>query len=270
MLMDSGIHFSLTCLYTFDGGVDYDRVKEIADWILSGACRIVRLNDFEERGRLLGGCRNVEASLIAGAEEISSPEGESRRSTVQRSEEALEAYAKHEGIWFEDLDTEYPQIAEGFEAIVYEDSNPDFVLKSARFADSSPLQTLDDRVSLFNALFPETAYELVGFTRDSIGSFRFVLRQPFIIGELGHDDPKALTARMKEGGLFATPDPEKFTSSNHLIRDVHSRNYIKTVDRVFIIDAMTSLNCAPDTGGRRSYEKFRVEMVETEAATPNI
>lgn len=189
-------------MYTQEGGVDYERIKTIAAGIMSGTIRIVRLNDNEEQGRIQGGQRNVEASLIAGAEEGSGAEGESRGSAIQRSEEALEAYARNEGIWFDDLDSEYPQIAEGFEAIVYEDPDPAFVLKSARFADSSPMETLDQRVSLFNHLFPETAYELKGFTRDAKG-FRFVLRQPFfIIGEVGLDDPKALTAVRVLPGAF--------------------------------------------------------------------
>jgi hypothetical protein len=248
----------LKSLYNPDGGIDYERVKEIANRIVSGTGRIVRLDDGEERGRILGGQRNVEASLIAGAEEGAGPEGESRRSAIQRSEEALEAYARNEGIWLDDLNSEYSQVAEGFEAIVYEDPNPDLVLKAARFADSSPLQTLDDRISLFNTIFAETAYQLEGFTRDTEGYFRFVLRQPFIIGVVGQDNPKAL-ARMRESGLFATPDPEKFTNSNHSVRDVHSRNYIITPDRVFVIDAITSLN-SPDIGGSREYLPFRVEL----------
>ena len=255
--MNDAIPISLKSLYNPDGGIDYERVREIAKEIVHGTSRIIRLDDAEEQGRIFGGQRNVEASLIAGAEEGSGKEGESRRSAIQRSEEALEAYARSEGIWFDDLDNEYPQIAEGFEAIVYADSNPDFVLKSARFADSAPLQTLDDRISLFNTIFPETAYELVGFTRDAKGDFRFVLRQPFIIGDVGQKDPKALAARMRESGLFATNDPEKFTNSNHSVRDVHSRNYIKTADRVFVIDAISSLN-SPELGGTREYRQFAV------------
>ena len=259
--MDSAIPFSLKTLYTQDGEFDYAQVKTTAKRIISGKSRIIRLNDGEEQGRIYGGSRNVEASLIAGAEESSSEERESRRSKIQRSEEALEAYARHEGIWFDDLDLEYPQIAEGFEAIVYEDSSPYFVLKSARFADSTPLETLDNRISLFNKLFPETAYELVGFTRDPKENFRFVLRQRFIIGEVGIDNPRALTARMKESGLFATTDVQKFTNSSHSVRDVHSRNYIIAADHVFIIDAMTSLN-TPEFGGGREYYPFSVEAVE--------
>ncbi len=260
--LNTTIPFSLESMYTQEGGIDYERIKTIAAGIISGTHRIVRLNDIEEQGRILGGQRNVEASLIAGAEEGSGTEGESRGSAIQRSEKALEAYALNEGIWFDNLDTEYPQIAEGFEAIVYEDPNPAFVLKSSRFADSSPMETLDQRVSLFNYLFPETAYELKGFTRDAKG-FRFVLRQPFIIGEVGLDDSKALSARMMESGLFATIDPKQFTNTSYSVRDVHNQNYIKTADRVFVIDAMTTLNTA-EFGGNREYYLFTIE--ETNAA----
>ncbi len=183
--MDSAIPFSLKSLYTPDGGIDYGRVKEIADGIVSGTSRIVRLNECEERGRILGGQRNVEASLIAGASEGADSEGLGEDSALQRSEEALEAYAKHEGIWFDfqdDLNDKFPLVAEGFEAYVYKQLDEPYVIKAARFADSTPLESLDDRISLFNYLFPETAYQLEGFTRDSGGNFRFVLRQPFIIG----------------------------------------------------------------------------------------
>ncbi len=65
---------------------------------------------------------------------------------------------------------------------------------------------------------------------------------------------------MREAGLFSTPDPEKFTNTNYSVRDVHSLNYVKSVDRVFVIDAITSLN-SPSIGGRREYQPFRVELV---------
>ncbi len=250
------VPFSLASMYTHGGRVDYERVKIIAAGVISGTGRIIRLDDGEEQGRILGGQRNVEASLIAGAEERASAEGESRRSTIQRSEEALEAYARHESIWFDDLDSEYPQIAEGFEAIVYEDSDPNFVLKSARFADSSPLEVLDERISLFNYLFPETAYELRGFTRDAKG-FRFVLRQRFIIGNIEVEDVKGLASRMKEAGLLATSETKHFISSNYSVRDVHNQNYIKTTERVFVIDAMTTLNTT-ESGGCREFQPFEV------------
>ncbi len=255
--MDTTIPFSLESIYNLEGKIQYEIVKTIAARIISGKSRIVRLNDREEQGRILGGQRNVEASLIAGAEEGAGPEGESRRSKIQRSEEALEAYARFEGIWFDDLDSEYEPFAGGFEAIVYEDLNPIFVLKSTRFADCSPLESLDQRISLFNYLFPETAYELLGFCRDATG-FRFVLRQRHIIGNIEIEDVKGLASRMSDAGLFATDDPKHFISANYSVRDAHNQNYIKTTGRVFVIDAMTSLNTA-EFGGTREYHEFRVE-----------
>lgn len=255
--LNTTIPFSLASVYNAEGEIRYELVKTIAAGIISGAGRIVRLNDREEQGRIYGGQRNVESSLIAGAEEGASPEGEPRRSTIQRSEEALEAYARYEGIWFDDLDSEYAQIAEGFEAIVYADANPDFVLKSARFADSTPLETLDQRISLFNILFPETAYELIGFTRDMKG-FRFVLQQRFIIGDIANEDLNGLTSRMKREGLFATANSTKnFDNSNYSVRDVHNQNYIKVEDEIFIIDAITTLKTA-EFGGNRVYHPFDV------------
>ena len=261
--MDSTILFSLKSLYSREGEVDYERVKEIARRIVSGTSRIVRLDDREERGRILGGQRNVEASLIAAASEGADREGFDQSGALQRSEETLEAYAKHEGIWFdfqEDLDASLSLVAEGFEAYVYKPPDEPFVIKAARFAASTPLETLDERITLFNYLFPETAYELEGFTRDPDGNFRFVLRQPFIIGEIGEDDPRGLASRMREAGLFATTNPENFESSNHSVRDVHNLNYVKSGARVFIIDAITSLN-SPANGGKREYQPFRVESV---------
>ena len=149
-------------------------------------------------------------------------------------------------------------IAEGFEAYVFHSLDEPFVIKAAHFADCTPLESLDERIALFNYLFPETAYELLGFTRDPDGKFRFVIQQPFIIGDIGENDPQGLAKRMREAGLFSTTDPEKFENSNHSVRDVHSLNYVKTANRVFIIDAITSLN-SPDIGGRREYQPFHVE-----------
>ena len=154
--MDSAIPFSLKTLYNADGGIDYERVKNIAERVVSGTSRIVRLNDREEQGRILGGQRNVEASLIAAASEATDSKGFGEGGALQRSEEELEAFAKHEGIWFDfydDLINKFPLVAEGFEAYVYQPLDEPYVIKAARFAHSTPLESLDERISLFNYLF---------------------------------------------------------------------------------------------------------------------
>lgn len=55
-------------LYNKDGELTHEQVKEIARRIGNGEFEITRLNPREEQGRIAGGQRNVEASIIIGAE----------------------------------------------------------------------------------------------------------------------------------------------------------------------------------------------------------
>ncbi|MBS1796779.1 MAG: hypothetical protein JSS81_23315 [Acidobacteria bacterium] len=96
-------------MYNKDGEINYETVKDVAGRIASGTLEISRLTREEERGRLEGDRRNVEASIIAGAN-ASTDRGASKGSqntrleqiaNNKRAESALEKYAKHEGIWFD-------------------------------------------------------------------------------------------------------------------------------------------------------------------------
>ena len=59
---------NLKILYDKDGEFDYEQVKNVAGRVGSGELEITRLAPREEQGRNAGGRRNVEASIIAGAE----------------------------------------------------------------------------------------------------------------------------------------------------------------------------------------------------------
>ncbi|MDR0566127.1 MAG: hypothetical protein LBG47_03680 [Prevotellaceae bacterium] len=59
------------------GGTPYEKASELADRVIEGTARIVRLNRKEEAGRIAGGRRNVEASIVAGAHKRDSAVGES-------------------------------------------------------------------------------------------------------------------------------------------------------------------------------------------------
>jgi hypothetical protein len=99
---------NLEILYNKDGEFDYEQVKNVAARIRSGEYQIDRLDSGGEQGRIAGGQRNVEASLIAGADEATGqgtsaagkPRVESHSDTVKRQERLLESYARREGIWF--------------------------------------------------------------------------------------------------------------------------------------------------------------------------
>ena len=87
-------------IYNENGSINYEHVKDAAGRIAKGELEIRRLDKGSEQGRIAGGKRNVEASIILAADERASEEAGSRTHPVERQERTLEAYAKREGIWF--------------------------------------------------------------------------------------------------------------------------------------------------------------------------
>jgi hypothetical protein len=70
-------------------------------------------------------------------------------------------------------------IAQGAEAIVYYSEGAPTVTKERASIYSTTEKALD-AIVLHNYLFPETAMNVFGFTRDSDGLFRIVLTQPYV------------------------------------------------------------------------------------------
>ncbi len=265
---------NLEILYNKDGEFDYATAKEIAGRIGSGELRITRLNPREEQGRNSGGRRNVEASIISGADARTNQAdtrsgGQTRKEKLKhnaRVETQLEKYAKHEDIWF-DYDKfvkRHEYLASGQEAHVYKERNEPFVLKAVDYDFSnhglSPQDFIDNRISLFNYLFPATKYELIGFTRDNDGRFRFILKQPFVIG--GQVRPSKRKAYMRRvlGANSEALTLEQYINSDYHIWDLHLRNLVQSQNGgVFVIDALLELNTpARYLDGAREYEEFGI------------
>jgi hypothetical protein len=271
-LSDNAIN--LKTLYNKDGEFNYETIKTLAARVGSGELKITRLAPREEQGRNSGGRRNVEASIIIGAE-ARTGQADTRRSRPTRKEKLahnkqveahLEKYARHEGIWFDydEFTKTYPYFAKGQEAQVFEDTNKEFVLKAVNYAFGSYgislLDFIDDRISLFNYLFPETKYELVGFTRDGDGRFRFILRQPFIVGDIPHPSKRRAYMRRVLGAESESLTPEQYINSDYHIWDLHLKNLLQDKDgNVFVIDSLLELN-TPERylDGVREYEEFRI------------
>ena len=99
-------------------------------------------------------------------------------------EQLIEQWAKTANLWVEDSEqilTEElgPKIAQGAEAKVYYREGDTSVVKE-RASIYSTTQKALDAIVLHNYLFPETAMNVVGFTRDSDGLFRIILTQPYV------------------------------------------------------------------------------------------
>ena len=262
-----------------EGNINYEQVRQLSSRAISGSVQIIRLNEREEQGRIRGGRRNVEASILLGAEEspsrgIEARSGseqagkrESRTQIRQRQEKLLEDYAKESGIWYDHdkLKASYKYFASGEEADVYEHDDPAYVIKTAKY-DITPSEFLDNRISLFNHLFPETAYELLGFTRDGAGKFRFVLKQPFV-QKSGRLTKAAIDKHLMDvSGLEDAGDEITYFSDDYRVNDLHDENILKTPKgNVRVIDAIPMLNTANSgMGGNREYDDFNIRAIPTE------
>lgn len=102
----------------------------------------------------------------------------------EAQEKAIVQWAKAAQLWVEDSDVillrNYgPMIAQGAEAKVYYRTGDTSVVKE-RASIYSTTQKALDAIVLHNYLFPETAMNVVGFTRDSDSLFRIILTQPYV------------------------------------------------------------------------------------------
>jgi len=254
----------LDTLYNENGSINYETVKDVAGRILSGEQTIVRLDPEGERGRIAGGKRNVEASILLAADgrrhQEASAAGrsgvDSHSDTVKRQERILENYAKRESIWFDynKFFRSAKVIGRGGEAFVYrKDETRVAKIVDFRHIDKglTPQKFLDNRISLFNHLFPESHYELMGFTRDGDGKFRFIVTQQYFdpVNLKNQADADAL---MKSKG-FERTERESYSNDLYQVHDLHAGNVLKDANgTVYVIDAV------PKMASEELYQPFSI------------
>jgi hypothetical protein len=165
----------------------YEYIEQTSKEIEQGYKRILRLPESTEKGRILGGRNTIEASLVLGIAETPDRAEPNVDTVRKRQETALEEYAKYKNIWF-DYSKEIVEKWEGVEgrggqeAEVYR-GRSGFLRKVFDYYQNSnsPLEFLDNRIAIHNMLFPETKYELIGYTKKR-DRLQFILEQPFVKG----------------------------------------------------------------------------------------
>ncbi|MFA6728994.1 MAG: hypothetical protein WCS17_12395, partial [Prevotella sp.] len=259
------------------GEIDYDKLKEISGRIESGGSTITRLNSAEEQGRIKGGRRAIEASILTGATRRTDRRG---LPPSESEEVILKKYAEKEGIFFSREDIENMserKMPSGAESEVYESKDGKSVIKIVNYKmySDSPLEFLDNRVSLNNYLFNETPYTLIGFTETKKG-LSFVLTQPFIQGRNLSALAMTVQELVKQQSRVAMymkdkfdmnpidSSPTSFSNSNYVIEDLHLNNVKEGADgNLYFIDSIISLNEPSDNlGGHREYEEFGIDEDE--------
>jgi len=191
-----------------------------------------------KEGRAFGGLRNVEATEILRR---------SQETDFRAHEGRLTEYAQKNDCWFavKSIKENFKYLGSGAESDVYLDKDGKFVLKLVNYRaySETPLDFLDHRVTLHNTIFPETAYELVGFTYsheiDEEG-FYFITRQIFIDSKNPRPTQEEIDNYMKRKG-FVIQDGT-FVIEGYIISDLAPRNFVKDNNgKLYCIDPMIRL-----------------------------
>lgn len=149
---------------------------------------------------------------------------------------AAEAYAKENNLWIPIEETfRWRKLSGGNENEVFLSDNS-HIYKINNLMNDGGILPLLERILLHNRYFPETFYELVGFTGMEGRSVFPVLRQQYIRRGIEVDAPE-IEAYMLKLGFRKTGD-YSYTNGEVSIDDLRPRNVLKDANGTFyIIDA---------------------------------
>ena len=260
----------------------YKKDIEIANEVLMGRKSIQRLSEEEESGRIEGGRRNVEATIILGRRGGANQENIHKQgidAARRNQEEWLKDYAKSVDIWlnYDKIVSETEiQLHSGAESKVFRYSNKTngekYVVKVTDYKvmGKTPMDFLDNHISLANYLSPETKYELIGFT-EYRQRFQFVVKQPYIEGaELEYyvqtaenvvdeqiKQEKRIKDWMKSEYKAKFAGSTSYENERYIFNDLHLKNVLEKDSKFYLIDLIVRLN-TPDIGGIAEYLPFKI------------
>ena len=109
-----------------------------------------------------------------------------------------------------------------------------------------------DSIVLHNALFPETSYRVMGFTRDRDGLFRTVIEQRYVEEDYRDADIGDVTKWVEGLGFEDNNNHEglNYKSSKLKLEDLHGENviYDKSSGKLVCLDCIVKFN-TPEQGG---------------------
>lgn len=163
------------------------------------------------------------------------PKAEIPKPILDQEKKRLEAFASRNGLWIDDIDlSQY--ISEGAEQRVFlKDS--DHVIKLNDGVYYNSWKNYFYNLLLHNYFFPDTAYELLGFTRENEVIYA-VVRQSFveITQETNLDHVKEF---LEANGFVNIKNNDFFNPGLGIIlEDLHDENVLTRDDVLFFIDTV--------------------------------
>lgn len=158
------------------------------------------------------------------------------------------AYAKEKGLWIDDLySLGSPTNAGGYENTLAIDAENNAVYKSNNlFNANHSIAVLIEQLQLHNLLFPETKYELAGFTGIDNGSKRapyieVILKQDFV-KNAEQATPLEINSYMESIG-FQKIDEAKYSNGQYTVYDLYPRNVLKDeTGIIYVVDNIVREN----------------------------
>lgn len=156
--------------------------------------------------------------------------------------------AKEKNLWISDLySLGKPTQAGGYENTLAIDESNNLVYKSNNLFNSNhSVLVLLEQIQLHNKLFPETKYDLVGFTGIDNGNkhapyIEVILKQDFI-KDADQATPDEIDIYMKSLG-FKKIEEAKYVNNDYVIHDLYPRNVLKDVNNtIYVVDDIVRLN----------------------------
>ena len=164
--------------------------------------------------------------------------GFSQKQDIEK--QAAFAIAKENNLWIDDIYSLGKFFESGHENTIVLDETSAVVYKSNNLQNTfGNISTLFETIEAHNTLFPETRYEIIGFTglknENQIPSIEVVLKQPFV-DNAEHANNQEIANYMKSLD-FKQINNYTFENSEYIVFDLHPRNVLKNSDgTVFVID----------------------------------
>lgn len=166
-------------------------------------------------------------------------ESEGSRGGQQEVNRMIETQAKEKGLWtpLQNLPNLGTPFLSGNENDTYLDRENDAVYKMNNLMNSKSLPELFKRIDLHNEFFPDTKYDLVGFTGFGNGGAIYPIYKQEYIDNAEFATPEEIGNYMQALGFNKTGEAE-YSNGDVTISDLRPRNVLKdTEGDIYVIDA---------------------------------
>lgn len=162
----------------------------------------------------------------------------SERRLIDIDNSTAENLAKEKNLWieFSEVITLGTPAPSGVENDVYLNKQGNFVYKVNNLMTSRCVSDFLQRIMLHNSIFPQTGYELYGFTGFGNGNVYPILKQNYIF-DTEYATPIEIDTYMSALD-FEKVDEATFTNGEIVVSDLHPRNVLKDKDGdLYVVDA---------------------------------